>query len=127
MTESPKKVLIIEDDDALRSVLADALRAEYIDAIEAKDGEKGLMAAEQSLPHLILLDILMPRMDGRAVFRAIRAHKDLQHVPVSFLTNLSDLGSISEALGGEKADYIVKSDWSIDEIVRHVKEKLGTK
>ena len=83
-------------------MLADALRAEYIDAIEAKDGEKGLMAAEQSLPHLILLDILMPRMDGRAVFRAIRAHKDLQHVPVSFLTNLTIWGVFQKRLAEKK-------------------------
>lgn len=116
--------MIIEDDDALRGVLSDALRAEHIDVIEAKDGEKGLAAAEQTPPDLILLDILLPRLDGRAVFRAIREHKDLQNIPVSFLTNLSDLENISDALGTEKADYIIKSDWSIDEIIRHVKEKL---
>ncbi len=127
MPDKTPRVMIIEDDDALRSVLADALRAEHMDVIEAKDGEKGLAAAEQTPPDLILLDILMPRMDGRAMFRAIRANKDLQGVPVSFLTNLSDMENISEAIGEEKADYIVKSDWSIDEIVSHVKEKLRTK
>lgn len=124
MTDS-KHVLLVEDDQALRSVLADALRAEHIDVVEARDGAQGLMEAERMSPDLILLDIVMPRMDGRAMFRSIRVNEKLQHIPVSFLTNLSDMAAISDAIGDEKADYIVKSDWSIDEIVTHVKRKLG--
>lgn len=121
------RVMIIEDDDALRSVLSDAFRADHIDVVEAKDGEKGLHEAEFSKPDLVLLDILMPRMDGRAVFKALRGNPETKHIPVSFLTNLSSMESISEAIGDEKADYIIKSDWSIDEIVAHVKKKLGIK
>jgi len=125
MNSEKQHVLIIEDDDALRSVLVDALRTEHIDVVEAKNGELGLMEAERSIPSLILLDILMPRMDGRAVFRALRANKNLEHVPVSFLTNLNDLENISDALAEGKADYIIKADWSLDKIVQHVKQKLG--
>lgn len=127
MKDDTPRVMIMEDDDALRSVLADALRAEHIDVAEAKDGEKGLRETGSFKPDLVLLDILMPRMDGKAVFKALRGNSETKHIPVSFLTNLSSMESISEAIGDEKADYIIKSDWSIDEIVKHVKEKLRTK
>lgn len=127
MISKPRTVLIIEDEDALRSVLGDAFRAEGFGVIEAKDGGKGLFEAEFSKPDLILLDILMPRMDGRVIFKALRKNPKTSRIPVSFLTNLSTMENISDAIGGEVADYIIKSDWSIDEIVAHVKEKLRTK
>lgn len=125
MESAHKKILIIEDEVALRSILADALRSDGFEVIEAKDGRTGIMEAESAVPDLILLDILMPRMDGRAVFRALRENEKTKRIPVTFLTNLSTTENVSDALGGEKADYIVKSDWSIDEIVAHVKKRLS--
>ena len=125
MNKHEKKILIIEDEDALRSILADALRHSGFVVIEAKDGHAGIMSAESAHPDLILLDILMPRMDGRAVFKAFRENEKTRAIPVLFLTNLSTVESISGALDGEKADYIIKSDWSIDEIIARVKKKLA--
>lgn len=123
--ERIKKILIAEDEQTLRAVLADALSAAGFQVLLAKDGQDAVMQAQSSHPDLILLDVLMPRMDGRVALKALRDNPTTKNTPVIFLTNLSELDTISEALDAEVSGYIVKSDWSIEEIVRKVKEKLG--
>lgn len=119
-----KKILIAEDEQSLRAVLADALSAAGFQVLLAKDGQDAVIQAQAAHPDLILLDVLMPRMDGRVALRALRDSPATQNTPIIFLTNLSELDTISDALDSEVSGYIVKSDWSIEEIVRKVREKL---
>ncbi len=118
------KVLIVEDEESLREVLGDALSMRGIDVISAVDGQDGLMKALSEKPDIILLDILMPRMDGKATLKALRENDSTKNTPVMFLTNLNELDIISEAVSSDVNDYIVKSDWSIAEIVKKVEAKL---
>lgn len=74
---------------------------------------------------MILLDVLMPRMDGRAALKAFRADPSSRNTPIIFLTNLSELDTISDALDADVSGYIVKSDWSIEDIVKKVRDQLG--
>lgn len=121
-----KKVLIVEDEEAIRNVLADALRNEGLQVGVAKDGQEGLLEAEQMKPDLILLDVLMPRMDGRTMLAQLRKEETLKDTPVMFLTNLSEMQTISEVIEERVPEYIVKSDWSIEEVVAKIKSYLET-
>lgn len=121
-----RKILIVEDEDSLRQVLADALTQAGFDVSQAEDGQTGLLEAINGKPDLIFLDILMPRMDGRAAYKKLREDDAIKDIPVIFLTNLSELDTVSSVIKDGNADYIVKSDWSIDDIVKKAKEKLGT-
>jgi DNA-binding response OmpR family regulator len=79
---SGSHVLLVEDDDHLREATADALRDSGIDVIEAADGAQGLAAMRDALPCLVLLDLMMPVMDGWEMARRMAADPALSHVPI---------------------------------------------
>ncbi|WP_206518663.1 response regulator transcription factor [Stakelama tenebrarum] len=101
----PRTVLVVDDDSHIRQLLVFALSKAGFDTIEAEDGEAALALAESASPHLIVLDINMPRMDGLEVCRRLRATSD---VPVLFLSSRDD--EIDRVLGIELGadDYVVK-------------------
>jgi len=125
-----KKILIVEDDAILLLTLADNLIQEGFDVIKAKDGEEGLATALCEHPDLILLDILLPKMDGFTLLKKLREDKWGKHVPVIILTNLGSPASISKALETikgleEHLVYLVKSDWKIKDIIAKVHERFN--
>lgn len=119
-----KKVLIVEDDKDFLWLLRQSFSDKELSVFYATDGEEGLVAAQKEKPDLILVDILMPKMDGILMAQKI---KETGQVPqMIFLTNLRDPQHISEVMSiAENADYIVKSDMHIDQIVERVRQKLG--
>ena len=126
MVVANKKILIVEDDKSFLWILKQSFVSEGLTVLTAEDGELGLSMAENEKPDLILLDILVPKMDGIAMAKELK--KTGNKAQIIFLTNLKDAEHISEAMGAvEKTDYIVKSDSSIDSIVKTVKGKLGVK
>jgi DNA-binding response OmpR family regulator len=124
MINEQKKILIVEDDNALLKILSDTLRKENLIIFEARDGAQGYRAALDSKPDLILLDVLMPIMDGITMLKKIRQQKEGKDIPVIVLTNLEALNTLNEALGAGAYDYIVKSDWKLEDIVKKIKERL---
>lgn len=130
MSDTTKKqtVLVVEDDSALRSALHDVLTVKGYTPVDARNGEEGLQFALRDRPDLILLDILMPEMDGLAMMKKLRATDDWgKQVPIILLTNLSsDNEEITKAIAeGEPAYYLIKSDWTIDDVMEKVKERLS--
>ncbi len=123
MTELNKKILIAEDDADLLSALQEKFKKEGFSVVTALDGEEGLIVAEKEKPDLLILDIKMPKIDG--ITMAQKLKKAGTNVPIIFLTNLDDIKHISDAVGVSKSDYLVKSDWDLDDIVKHVKAKFG--
>ena len=119
-----KKILIVEDDKDFLWLLRQSFNDKSLLVLYAVDGQEGLAMAEKEKPDLILIDILLPNMDGITMARHIKA-KGIESQMI-FLTNLNDLNHIGKAIEivGE-TDYIIKSDVSIDAIVARVKEKLG--
>lgn len=93
-----KKILIAEDDVPLRRVFCDALKAEGYDVYEAGDGEEALSVALREHPDLIVLDILMPKMDGIEMARQLRLDAWGKTAKVIILTNLSDIEKIGKAI-----------------------------
>jgi len=126
MTETNKKILIVEDDKNFLWLLRQSFIGENISAAFALDGEEGLKVALEEKPDLILLDILMPRMDGITVAKKLKENGIKSKI--IFLTNFKDTEHISEAIEiVEGTEYIIKSDVHIDEIIARVKKKLGIK
>jgi CheY-like chemotaxis protein/MinD-like ATPase involved in chromosome partitioning or flagellar assembly len=102
------KVLIVDDDDNSRSVLCDALGGEPYRLLEAVDGQQALNIAGQELPDLILLDVLMPGMDGLATLHQLKAQEKTRHIPVIMVTALNMDSQISLCLDGGAIDHIAK-------------------
>ncbi len=117
-------ILVVEDEKALREVLIDKFTREGMKVVAAKDGEEGLKMAKELHPDLILLDIVMPRMDGIAVLDKLREDKWGKTAKVVFLTNLDDTNRVSRAMQNDAFEYLIKSDWKLEEVVKKVKKKI---
>ena len=122
-----KKILIVEDELTLRTPMAFGLRDEGFTVIEAENGEQGLALAFAEKPDLILLDLIMPGVDGMAVLRELRKNPWGKEVPVMLLTNLNETEKITESVESKVYEYLLKSDWSLDDVVKKIKEKLEIK
>lgn len=120
-----KKILIIEDELSLLMALREKFKSEDFKVIEAKNGEEGLKMAAQKNPDLILLDLIMPVMDGITMFKKLRLTETGKDLPIIILTNLSDERAVSQSLEGGVTDYLVKTNWQLDDVVKKVKGKLG--
>ena len=119
-----KKVLIIEDELSLSNALSLKLKQEGLEVLVAENGARGLGVALKNHPDLILLDILMPIMDGITMLSKLRADEWGKSVPVIILTNLSDKEKIAESIELGANDYFIKADSTVGSIIDKVKEKL---
>ncbi len=118
------KVLIIEDDKFLCKIYATKLTKEGIDAEFGLDGTEGMEKMRAHKPNLILLDLIMPKMDGFAVLEEMKADTSLKKIPVVVLSNLGQESDIAKAKKLGAKDYIVKSDTSIQDVVKKIKSYL---
>ena len=120
-----KKILVIEDDQSLRKALSEKIVAEGYVFLEAKDGEAGLELALQHKPDLILLDIIMPKMDGITMLKKLREDEWGKSAPIIVLTNLDSVSNLAEVLNEDVHDYLIKADWSLEDIAKKIKAKLA--
>ena len=125
MAKSEKKVLIVEDEAPLRELLIKELNREGVQALGARDGDDGLAVSFKEHPDLILLDILMPKKDGLEMLKELRRDSWGNGVEVVLLTNLNESDKIFAALEQGAREYLVKSDWKIEDVIAMVKKKLG--
>ena len=123
--KTAKKILIVEDDLNYLSILQQAFGGEGFTVVSSRDGAEGLALAQTENPDLIILDIILPKMDGIEAAKKIKESNIA--VPIIFLTNLGDINSINKAMESAKLDleYIIKADVHIGQIISRVKEKLG--
>lgn len=119
-----RKVLIVEDEVAMLNALVDKFSKEDLIVLEALDGEEAYKMAIREQPDLILLDIVMPKMDGMSVMRKLREDDWGKDVSVIFLTNMTDPSLVAEASKVGVYDFLVKTDWRLDDVVNLVKDKL---
>ncbi len=116
------KVLMVEDDKFLRDLAAQKLTKEKLDVTTAVDGEQGIALAEKIIPNVILLDILLPGIDGYEVLRRIRSNPLLDHTHVAMLSNFGQREDIQKALAGGADNFLVKANYTLDEVVDEVKK-----
>jgi len=123
-----KKILVVEDEKSLRDLMMENLKARGYLAIGAENGTKGLELALSEHPELILLDLIMPGMDGMAVLKKIRSDAWGENVPVIILTNISEAGDalVEDILIHKPVNYLIKSDWNLRDIVDKVEKLLET-
>jgi CheY-like chemotaxis protein len=107
------RVLVVEDDRFLRRACTISLRQRGFDVVEAVDGQEGLRLAREQAPALVLLDMLMPRMSGIDVLRALRADPATLALPVLILSNSSREQDLADARRLGIAGYFVKADLSL--------------
>lgn len=117
-------ILIIEDNVTLLGLLRDRLGEEGWTVETATDGVLGLAKAMKQKPTLILLDLLLPKKDGVSVLKDLRATRDLKDIPVIVLTNLSDGETVANVLAYGGMDFLVKTDYSLDQVVERIKKRL---
>jgi DNA-binding response OmpR family regulator len=124
---SDMKILIVEDEENALGPLSERFKAEGFEVSAARDGVEGLEKATAEQPDLILLDIVMPKMDGMTMMKKLRDSGDYgKSVPIILLTNLSADEEILKGVAeDEPAYYLVKVDWTLDEIVEKVKQRLA--
>lgn len=127
MADSNKKILIVEDNDDYLFLLKRNFEETEFEIIIAKDGEEGLAKAKEEKPDLILLDILLPKMEGTEM--AVKLKESAIYTPIIYLTNVKDVERISQtvAIGGGKDDYIIKTDVPIEDIVNRIRQRLHLK
>jgi CheY-like chemotaxis protein len=124
------KILIVEDDPQMSSMCQRAfeLAGEEVDL--ANDGQAGLAKIEETLPELVLLDIVMPKMNGIDVLTKIKSNPKTGHIPIVMLTNVlsGSLLAAQEAVNAKLAErYIIKSDTSPSDVVVLAKKILQEK
>ena len=124
MDNEKKKILIVEDDKPLLGALKIKFESEGFYVLTAVNGEEGLHSALENHPDIILLDIIMPIMDGITMMEKMREDEWGKSAKIIILTNLSDSESVTNALQGGVYTFLVKSDWEIDAVVSKVRSML---
>lgn len=120
-----KKILIIEDEEALQKTIGDVLRQEKYKVVSAMDGEAGIKMAQTEKPDLILLDLVLPKMHGFEVLKTVKAQEAIRDIPIIVLTNLESMGDIEKALEMGATTYLVKASYTLEEVVQKIKKTLG--
>ncbi|MEQ1813052.1 MAG: response regulator [Candidatus Nitrotoga sp.] len=125
-SHADKKIMIVEDEAPLRNAIADILAFEGFTVFQAKNGQEGLDMALAQHPDLILLDLMMPVMDGLTMLEKLRTEPEYgAHAAVILLTNINDPEKVAQATEAGSYDFLVKSDWNIEDVVKKIKTRLG--
>lgn len=119
------KILIIEDEQLLMKALTDKLSHEGFSILQATNGQEGLEVAIQEHPNLILLDIIMPIMDGVTMLKKLREDNWGKTAKVIILTNLTDAEALNKSVQNLVFDYLIKADWKLEDLVNKVKERIA--
>ena len=120
-------ILIVEDDKFLRELISRKLLSEGFKIEEAIDGEEGLAKAKEVKPDLILLDLILPGLDGFEVLRRIKDNPSTSSIPVLILSNLGQKDEIEKGLSLGAVDFLVKAHFTPEEIVAKIKDVLPKK
>ena len=119
------KVLIVEDDKFLSEMYAAKLTEAGFEMEAAYDGQEGFRMIGDLKPDLVLLDIVLPKMDGFEILRQVKANPDLKNMKIVALTNLGQKEEVEKGLTLGADDYIIKAHFTPTEVVAKVKKLLG--
>jgi DNA-binding response OmpR family regulator len=125
MDEAARRVLLAEDDRFLRKAAETALKRQGFTVLPPVDGEEALRTARAEAPHLILLDLILPKMQGFEVLRALKADPGTAAIPVIILSNLGQDSDVKQAMEAGAAGYFVKANLSLQDLVKRVGELIG--
>ncbi len=126
MDQKNTHILIVEDDTFLLNIYKTKFEFENFKVSTAENGEVGLAEARKKHPDLILLDILMPKVDGFTFLQELKKDKTIQDIPVILLTNLGQKDDVQKGLDLGAKDYIIKAHFKPSEILEKVRKVLGS-
>ena len=122
----PGRVLLAEDDRFLRKAAETALKRQGFTVLPAVDGEEALRMARAEAPDIVLLDLIMPKLQGFEVLRALKADPATTKIPVIILSNLGQESDVKQAMEAGAAGYFVKANLSLRDLVKRVGEVVGS-
>lgn len=119
------KIVCAEDDKLISTSLVEGFTAAGFEVTAAFDGEEAVEKIKEVKPDVVLLDIMMPKMDGYGVVWELKANPDTAKIPVIMFTNLSDPDTLSKIMEAGVTDYMLKSEQTMDQIIAKVNEVLA--
>lgn len=119
-----EKILIVEDEPFLRRIISEHLRESGYLVTEAVDGEEGLKKLQEEQFDLVLLDLLLPGMDGFELLAQLKKEEKLNKIPVLILSNLGQREEIEKGLSLGAADYLIKAHVTPEEVLAKIREIL---
>ena len=125
MNNSEIKILIVEDDNFLVDMYTTKFELEGFQVVSADNGEKGIELAQSESPDIILLDILMPKMDGFSTLIELKKDDATKDIPVILLTNLGQKEDVKKGFELGAAGYLIKAHFMPSEVVDKIKKILS--
>lgn len=119
------KILFIEDELSLQKTMVAFLTGEHYTMLSAYDGEEGLKMAAKEKPDLILLDLVLPKMNGFEVLQSLKSDAVTESIPVIVFTNLEGTRDVEKAIALGATTYLVKANYSLEEVIQKIKSSLG--
>jgi len=119
-----KKILIVEDDKFLRELMVRKLSQENFEIIEAIDGEEGIKKIKDVIPDIVLLDLILPGIDGFEVLAKIKEDATTTSIPVIILSNLGQREDVERGMKLGAIDFLVKAHFTPNEIIDKIKANL---
>lgn len=123
-TKKPPRILLVEDDQFLRNIYKKKFEMEGLRVTIAENGEDALKEVQRRRPQLILLDVLMPKLDGFSVLEILKSDEETASIPVLMFTNLGQKEDVEKGFALGADDYLIKTHFRPSEIVHKVKEVL---
>ena len=124
MSKKTKHILLAEDDEILYTILLKKLKAEKIKVTLAKDGIKELQLIKKNIPDLIIQDLLIPKINGYEILKKIQNNPKLKNIKTIVCSNLSDNTAIKKSKKLGAVDFLIKSEYSLDEIIKKITDHL---
>ncbi len=121
----PKKLLIVEDDQFLRELICKKIKEQGYEVTEASDGEQGIKQIKEIKPDLVLLDLMLPGMDGFNVLEQAKKDPETSSIPIIILSNLGQKEDIDKGMSLGAEDFLVKAHFTPGDIIEKVKIILG--
>ncbi len=125
MSNSKEKILIVEDDKFLRELISRKLAGRGYEVETAVDGEDGFKKLKKIKPDVVLLDLILPGIDGFEVLSRVKKEKEVENIPIIILSNLGQREDIERGLNLGAIDYLIKAHFTPQEIIEKVKEVLS--
>lgn len=119
-----QKVFVIEDDKFLRELISEELGREGFSVAVAVDGEEAVREIPKEIPNLILLDLILPGIDGFDVLKQIKENPAISKIPVIILSNLGQKENIDKGMALGATDYLIKANFTPREIIAKIKNFL---
>ncbi|MDP3955623.1 MAG: response regulator [bacterium] len=118
-------ILVVEDDSFLRDLLVEKLQEEHYNVVGAADGNEAYEQLAKQLPHVIVLDLILPDLNGFDILEKITSDERTKTVPVIVLSNLDQKEDIDKAMSLGAVDFMIKANFSLTEILARIKKQLA--